>query len=73
MQELPDYNFETLKLLVNHLKLVSDNCDKNKVMWVVLYFYNYIPLVWAAKLLRVPLFFFCAELVETWAVMRLFG
>ncbi|PFX24563.1 rho GTPase-activating protein 21-A-like isoform X2 [Stylophora pistillata] len=31
VQELPDYNFETLKSLVNHLKLVSDNCDKNKM------------------------------------------
>ena len=37
MQELPDYNFETLKSLVNHLKLVSDNCDKNKVMWIVMH------------------------------------
>lgn len=31
VQELPDHNFETLKYLVNHLKMVSDNCDKNKV------------------------------------------
>ncbi|KAK2561195.1 Rho GTPase-activating protein 21 [Acropora cervicornis] len=31
VQELPDHNFETLKYLVNHLKMVSDNCDKNKM------------------------------------------
>lgn len=31
VQELPEHNFETLKYLVNHLKMVSDNCDKNKM------------------------------------------
>ena len=40
VQELPDHNFETLKLLVNHLKLVSDNCDKNKVLLTSLHFRN---------------------------------
>ena len=31
LQELPEHNYETLKFLMNHLKTVSDNCDKNKV------------------------------------------
>lgn len=31
LQELPEHNYETLKFLMNHLKAVSDNCDKNKV------------------------------------------
>ena len=39
VQELPEHNFETLKFLVNHLKLVSDNCDKNKVIFVAVYGY----------------------------------
>ena len=31
LQELPEHNYESLKFLMNHLKTVSDNCDKNKV------------------------------------------
>lgn len=31
IQELPDHHFETLKFLCAHLKLVSDNCEKNKM------------------------------------------
>ena len=29
--QLPEANVETLKLLMAHLKVVADNCDKNKV------------------------------------------
>lgn len=31
VRELPNHNFETLKYLVNHLKVVSENCEKNKM------------------------------------------
>lgn len=32
VHELPDHHFETLKFLCAHLKRVSDNCEKNKVL-----------------------------------------
>ncbi|XP_044075824.1 rho GTPase-activating protein 21 isoform X1 [Siniperca chuatsi] len=31
IHELPDHHFETLKFLCAHLKMVSDNCEKNKM------------------------------------------
>lgn len=31
IHELPDHHYETLKFLSGHLKIVSENCDKNKV------------------------------------------
>ncbi|XP_034558482.1 rho GTPase-activating protein 21 isoform X1 [Notolabrus celidotus] len=31
IHELPDHHFETLKFLCAHLKLVSENCEKNKM------------------------------------------
>ncbi|XP_048115183.1 LOW QUALITY PROTEIN: rho GTPase-activating protein 21 [Alosa alosa] len=31
IHELPDHHYETLKYLSGHLKMVSENCEKNKV------------------------------------------
>lgn len=31
IHELPDHHYETLKFLSGHLKLVSENCEKNKM------------------------------------------
>ncbi|KAA0718848.1 Rho GTPase-activating protein 21 [Triplophysa tibetana] len=31
IHELPDHHYETLKFLSGHLKIVSENCDKNKM------------------------------------------